>query len=32
MLCFNREIKKQLKCMHFSEVFQVVQLEEIQIL
>jgi len=31
MLCFDREIKKHLKCMHFSEVFQLATLEEIQI-
>jgi len=31
MFCFDREIKKHLKCMHFFEVFQLVKLKEIQI-
>jgi len=32
MFCLDREIKKNLKCMHFFEVFQLVKLEKIQIL
>jgi len=31
MLCLDREIKKNLKCMHFFEVFQLAKLERIQI-
>jgi len=31
MLCFDREIKKNLKCMHFFKAFRLAKLEEIQI-
>ena len=31
ILCLDREIKKNLKCMHFFEIFQLAKLEEIQI-
>jgi len=32
MFCLDKEIKNHLKCMYFFEVFQLVKLEEIQIL
>jgi len=31
MFCLDKEIKKNLKYMHFFEVFQLTKLEEIQI-
>ena len=32
ILCLDKEIKKNLKCMQFFEVFQLAKLEEIQML